>query len=166
MTKMSSVRRGRQSSVTGGEKGRDFEKPFSRKTFLQGIAALVVILSWASWVAFALFAFGGCGIGAPGRGARWVTAYSVTGEPGRAAAVCTRTGEIDVGEEEGDTGRLGERGEKGVLPSLQGGHAAGQATAPPPPAPRHTRARGRAPGKVPGWWSSKFERAKGTDCSR
>ena len=30
------------------KKGRDFEKPFSRKTFLQGIAALVVILrGWA-----------------------------------------------------------------------------------------------------------------------
>ena len=42
------VRRGRQSSVTGGEKGLDLEKPFSRKTFLQGIAALVVILrGWA-----------------------------------------------------------------------------------------------------------------------
>ena len=40
--------------MTGDEKGRDFEKPFSRKTFLQGIAALVVILSWASespWLA-------------------------------------------------------------------------------------------------------------------
>ena len=23
-----------------------------------------------------------------------------------------------------------------------------------------------APGKVPGWWSSKFDRAKGADCSR
>ena len=74
--------------MTGEKKGRDFEKPFSRKTFLQGIAALVVILSWASWVALARFAFGGCGIGAPGRGAG-VTAYSVTGEPGKAAAVCT-----------------------------------------------------------------------------
>ena len=34
--------------MTGKKKGRDFEKPFSRKTFLQEIAALVVILrGWA-----------------------------------------------------------------------------------------------------------------------
>ena len=44
------------------------------------------------WVALARFAFGGCGIGAPGRGARRVTAYTVTGEPGIAAAVCTGDG--------------------------------------------------------------------------
>ena len=34
--------------MSSGKKGRDFEKPFSRKPILQGIAALVVILwGWA-----------------------------------------------------------------------------------------------------------------------
>ena len=70
MVERCNVRRSKQSSVAEEKKGRDFEKPFSRKTFLQGIAALVVILSWASWVALARFAFGGCGIWAPGRGAK------------------------------------------------------------------------------------------------
>ena len=37
-----------------------------------------------------------------------------------------------------------KKGRVGVLPNLRDGHAAGQAAAPPPPAPRHTRARGRA----------------------
>ena len=96
--------------MSGEKKRRDFEKPFSRKTFLQGIAALVV-MSWARWFAFARFAFGGCGIGAPGRGAKWDTACSVTGEPGGSAAVCTRMRErVDVGlkKELGWGGRNGE----------------------------------------------------------
>ena len=65
-------------------------------------------------------------------------------------------------------GKLGEvekgDGEKGVLPSLRGGHAAAQAAAPLLPAPRHARAwcLGGCAGRRPP--DSILEREKGTEC--
>ena len=75
--------------MTGKKKGRDFEKPFSRKTFLQGIAALVVILSWASespWLASPSEA-AGSGLRGVERGGHGLLGDWRTGVT---AAVCTR----------------------------------------------------------------------------
>ena len=65
---------------------------------------------------------------------------TVTGKPGRAAAVCTGMRKKSMLVRRGSYTGEEERGEKGVLPSLRDGHAAGQAATPPPPAPRHALA--------------------------
>ena len=96
------VRLCRQSSVIGGEKGRDFEKPFSRKTFVHGVAALEVILRGWSVGQPLLASHSAAGSVAPGGGASRGAAYSVTGEPGKAAAVCTELWGGKVELREGD----------------------------------------------------------------